>query len=114
MELWRLLAASTLPAIKNRRKAKRGFHPLKENMEYSKENGRIVNPFDMTERPTFLPGDKVSDKRDAGGRIWRIVRRTAFWNTELMTLREVGDDTNERTMMANQLIPYLKMVAMSK
>jgi len=78
------------------------------------ENGRLVNPYDSTERPTFLPGDKVRDKRDHSGKVWRIVGRVAHYDTEMMTLREVGDDTNERNVLANQLVPHLEMVAMSK
>ena len=78
------------------------------------ENGRLVNPYDPTERPTFLPGDKVRDKRDHSGKVWRIVGRVAHYDTEMMTLREVGDDTNERNVLANQLVPHLEMVAMSK
>lgn len=81
---------------------------------YPTENGRIVNPNNLDERPTFLPGDKVSDKRDHTGRVWRIVRRTACggWD-EQMTLREVDNDSNEMTVTAGQLVPYLRMVAMS-
>lgn len=82
-------------------------------LEYPTENGRIVNPYDPNERPTFLPGDKVADKRDHSGRVWRIVARVAEGMTERMTLREVGDDSNERTVMADQLVPHLRMVAMS-
>lgn len=78
------------------------------------EDGRIVNPFNSEERPTFLPGDKVRDKRDSWKRIWRIVSRVAFsGNDELITLREV-DGTGEITVLASTLIPYLEMVAMSK
>ena len=78
------------------------------------ENGRLVNPYDPTERPTFLPGDKVCDKRDHSGKVWRIVARVACGMTEAMTLREVGDDSNQRTVMAEQLVPHLEMVAMAK
>ena len=79
------------------------------------ENGRVVNPFNKDERPTFLPGDKVKDVRDSAGKIWRIVRRAACnEDDELMTLREVGDDTNEITVCVKELMPYLRMVAMSK
>ena len=83
-------------------------------LDYPTENGRIVNPYDPTERPTFLPGDKVRDKRDHSGKVWRIVARVAQYETEMMKLREVGDDTNERTVLANQLVPHLEMVAMSE
>lgn len=62
---------------------------------------------------TFLPGDKVHDRRDATKKTWRIVARTAYQDTELMTLREVGDNTHQRTVLASQVIPYLEMVAMS-
>lgn len=82
-------------------------------LEYPTENGRIVNPFNPAERPTFLPGDKVTDKRDHSGKVWRIVARVAWGMTERMVLREVGDDSNERTVMADQLVPHLRMVAMS-
>lgn len=82
-------------------------------LEYPTENGRIVNPFDPTERPTFLPGDKVADKRDHSGKVWRIVARVAHGMSELMTLREVGDDSNQRTVASDQLVPHLRMVAMS-
>jgi hypothetical protein len=90
-------------------------------LEYPTENGRIVNPYNPTERPTFLPGDKVSDNRDRTGvewfgsqpRVWRIVARVAYGMSELMTLREVGDDSNERTVSSHQLVPHLRMVAMS-
>lgn len=82
--------------------------------KYPTENGRIVNPYDPTERPTFLPGDKVRDKRDCSRRTFRITARIAHWNTELITLREVGDDGNQRTVPACDLIPHLEMVAMSK
>jgi hypothetical protein len=77
---------------------------------------RLRNPRDPSENPTFLPGDKVLDKRDSTNRIWRIVQRTACVNgaaDEDMVLREVGDDTNERHILASQIVPYLKMVAMS-
>lgn len=81
---------------------------------YPIEDGRIVNPFNALERPTFLPGDKVRDKRDCSLNTFRIVGRVAYLDTELMTLREVGDDKNERTLMASELVPHLEMVAMSK
>jgi len=83
-------------------------------MNYPTENGRIVNPFNLLERPTFLPGDKVRDKRDHSGTVWRIVARVAYGNSELMTLRKVGDDSNERTLMSTSLVPHLEMVAMSR
>lgn len=76
------------------------------------EKKRVVNPYNSTERPTFLPGDKVRDKRD-GSRVWRIVARVAHGNCELMTLREVGNDDNHRTLMSDVLVPHLEMVAMS-
>lgn len=75
---------------------------------------RIVNPYNPAERPTFLPGDKVRDRRDASQRTWRIVARVACYDTELITLRDVDDDSNERKVLANQLIPHLEMVAMSQ
>ncbi len=77
------------------------------------ENGRIVNPFNLNERPTFLPGDKVMDKRDFSKKVWRIISRVAYYETEQITMREVGDDTHTRTVLASQLIPHLEMVAMS-
>ena len=78
------------------------------------EDGRVVNPFNDKERPTFLPGDKVRDTRDSLRKIWRIVARVACSeDDERMTLREVGSD-NEITVLASQLIPYLEMVAMAK
>lgn len=76
------------------------------------EDGRVLNPFNPRENPTFLPGDKVRDKRDASRRIWRIVARVAHLSSELMTLREVGHDSNEHTVMSEQLVPYLEMVSM--
>lgn len=82
-------------------------------MNYPTENGRIVNPYNPSERPTFLPGDKVRDKRDVSGRVWRITRREAHYDTEQIDLRDVNDPTNVRTVLANQLIPHLEMVAMS-
>lgn len=82
--------------------------------QYPTENGRIVNPYNLHERPTFLPGDKVRDVRDHSRRTWRIVSRVAYLDTEIMTLREVGDDTNERRVLARDLVPHLKMVAMSQ
>lgn len=72
-----------------------------------------MNPYNLLERPTFLPGDKVSDKRDRSGKVWRIVARVACGGTESMTLREVGDDSNEIIVMADQLVPHLIMVAAS-
>ena len=80
--------------------------------QYPIENGRIVNPFNLAERPTFLPGDKVRDKRDVSKRTWRIVARVAYLDTELMTLRDVNDATNQRTVHASHLVPHLEMVAM--
>lgn len=74
--------------------------------------GRVLNPFNKNENPTFLPGDKVRDRRDHNGKIWRIIARTAYYDSELMTLRDVDDDLNERTVVAKSLIPYLEMVAM--
>jgi hypothetical protein len=82
-------------------------------LKYPTENGRIVNPYNHTERPTFLPGDKVADRRDHSGKVWRIVRRIALGSSELMTLREVADDSNERHVMSDQLVPHLRMVKMS-
>lgn len=83
--------------------------------KYPMENGRIVNPFNLSERPTFLPGDKVRDKRGGIlGPTWRIVARVAYLDSELMTLRRVGDDSDERTVVARELVPNLEMVAMSK
>ena len=76
-------------------------------------SGRVLHPF-TGENPTFLPGDKVRDRRDAFGRTWRIVARVAHLHSELITLREVGDDSNERVAMADRLVPYLEMVAMAK
>ena len=81
-------------------------------VEYTTEDGRIVNPYSLTERPTFLPGDKVRDRRDKSRKVWRIVRRVAHGMSELMTLREVGDYSNERCVQSDQLVPYLEMVAM--
>lgn len=81
--------------------------------KYPTENGRIVNPYNAQERPTFLPGDKVLDRRDASRRTFRIVSRVAHWDTELMTLREAGDDTHQFTGLASSLVPHLEMVAMS-
>jgi hypothetical protein len=72
---------------------------------------RPVNPFNPAERPTFLPGDKVRDVRDLTRRTWRIVRRTAYEMSELMTLREVGDDSNQITVQSHLLVPHLRMVA---
>lgn len=72
---------------------------------------RQTNPFNPAERPTFLPGDKVRDKRDYSGKVWRIVSRVAHQDSELMTLREVGDDSNVRQVMSRELVPKLEMVA---
>jgi hypothetical protein len=76
--------------------------------------GRVLNPRDLSENPTFLPGDKVRDKRDHSGKIWRIVARVAHHDDELMTLREVGDDSNERTLLASSVVPHLETVVMLK
>lgn len=81
---------------------------------YPTENGRTVNPYNSLERPTFLPGDKVRDRRDSSRKTWRIVARVAYGESELMTLREVGDDRNERCVISHELVPHLEMVAMSK
>lgn len=79
------------------------------------ENGRVLNLLDTSENPTFLPGDKVRDRRDRKRRTWRIVRRVGYTGrTELITLREVADYDNEYTLPSDQLIPYLEMVAMWK
>jgi hypothetical protein len=74
--------------------------------------GRVLHPFNHSEDPTFLPGDKVRDKRDHSGKVWRIVRRVAHLDDEMMTLRDVGDDANERTLLASSIVPHLEMVAM--
>lgn len=71
--------------------------------------GRVLNPC-RNENPTFLPGDKVRDKR--GGPTWRIVARVPHLDDEYMTLRRVGDDSDERTVLASNLVPHLEMVAM--
>lgn len=78
----------------------------------AKRPGRVLHPF-RNENPTFLPGDKVRDRR--GGphaETWRIVARTAYYDDEHITLRRVGDDTDERTVLASSIVPHLEMVAM--
>lgn len=52
---------------------------------------RAGHPFHPEENPVFLPGDKVRDKRDVRGKIWRIVARVAYYDSELMTLRSVEE-----------------------
>ena len=72
---------------------------------------RPVNPINLSERPTFLHGDKVRDKRDVTGRLWRITSRVAYFDTELMSLRAVYDSTDvHQGLLAKDLIPYLEMV----
>jgi len=71
---------------------------------------RPVNPYDPAERPTFLPGDKVCDRRDVTEKLWRITRRIEHNGVNLMTLRAVDDRTDERTMPSKNIIPYLRMV----
>jgi hypothetical protein len=82
-------------------------------VRYPVENGRVVNPFNPLERPTFLPGDKIRDKRDHSKTTWRIVRRIAHLDSELMTFRKVGDDSNEVNCQSAEIVPWLEMVAMS-
>lgn len=77
-------------------------------MNYPIENGRVINPYN-NERPTFLPGDKVKDKRD--GKIYRIVGRVANEMSELMTFRDVINH-NEFKAQSDKIIPFLEMVAM--
>lgn len=72
---------------------------------------RLETPMDLSERPTFLPGDKVRDRRDVTGKLWRVVGRNAHFETDYITLRRVGDDSDERTLKAKDITPYLEMVA---
>jgi hypothetical protein len=72
---------------------------------------RPINPFNLNELPTFLPGDKVRDVRDHKNKIWRITRRVAYRDSELITLRDVDNRKDVRTHVAKDLIPYLEMVA---
>jgi hypothetical protein len=71
---------------------------------------RPKNPFNNAEDPVFIPGDKVRDRRDIRGTVWRITRRIAHHDSEFLTLRRVEDDSDERTAIARDLVPYLEMV----
>ena len=59
----------------------------------------------------FQGGDKVRDKRDSVKKTWRIKSIQAYQDTEMVTLSEVGNDNNVRRVKANDLFPYLEMVA---
>ncbi len=69
------------------------------------------NPYNPNEIPTFMPGDKVRDKRDFTRRTFRIVARVAHWDGEMVTLRLVGDDSVEYRVLSHDIIPHLEMVA---
>lgn len=80
------------------------------------KDGRVYPPYTSlyeSEGISFLPGDKVRDRRDNSKRTWRIVARVAFEETEKMTLRDVNDDSNEWNLLARDIIPHLEMVAKS-
>lgn len=62
------------------------------------------------ENPVFLPGDKVRDKRDASGKIYRIKGRTKLGMTETLFLEDV-ESRSQHHVSADTLIPYLEMVA---
>lgn len=72
------------------------------------------NPCDPTEVPTFLPGDKVRDKRSGpNGLVFRIVARQDIGGVNMLRLRGV-DVEGDHLVPSNDLIPYLEMVAPSR
>ena len=62
------------------------------------------------ETPLLLPGDKIRDFRDPT-KIFRMVARIAHLDNEQITIREVGNDRNERSFMAIDELSHFKLVA---
>lgn len=67
------------------------------------------NPCDPTENPVILPGDKIRDRRDATGTLWRVLARIDMGTENMMKLNRV--DTDEiRWVPSREIVGHCDLV----
>lgn len=67
----------------------------------------------IIEQIPLLPGDKITDKRDPEGTVWRIKARIEVNFVNELHLEDVSDRTNCRVIPTYENLKYLEVVAYS-
>jgi hypothetical protein len=68
-----------------------------------------VNPCDPTENPVILPGDKIRDRRDTTGTLWRVLARIDAGLSNMIKLGKVDGD-EVRWVPSREIVGHCDLV----